>query len=85
MPIEMPGQTSQALRRHQNTAIIAELQEQIEKIAGGHARKRRYLPFGLPEIDDRLNGGLAFGSTHEKAGRNLPFAAVAIGAFAAGI
>ena len=26
------------------------------------------MPFGVPEIDDRLNGGLAFGATHEIAG-----------------
>lgn len=52
----------------QNTAVIAELQEQIDKIAGGHARKRARLAFGIPEIDDRLNGGLALGSTHEIAG-----------------
>lgn len=51
-----------------NAAVIAELQEQVDKIAGGHARKRKRLAFGVPEIDDRLNGGLAFGSTHEIAG-----------------
>jgi protein ImuA len=58
----------QGARMQLNTAVIAELQEQIDEIAGGHARKRARLAFGIPEIDDRLNGGLAFGSTYEIAG-----------------
>lgn len=52
-----------------NRALIHELQERIDKIAGGSAKKRGTLPFGVPEIDDRLpGGGLAFGALHEIAG-----------------
>ena len=51
-----------------NRALIHELQEKIDKIAGGSARKRTTLPFGVPEIDDRLpGGGLAFGALYDLA------------------
>lgn len=52
-----------------SSAVIADLQEQIDKLGGGRARTRPHLPFGIREIDDRLPGrGLAFGATHEVAG-----------------
>ncbi|MGJ7040470.1 protein ImuA [Shinella sp. BE166] len=51
-----------------NQALIATLQEAIDNIAGGQARRRPRLPFGIPEIDERLRGGLSFGATHEIAG-----------------
>lgn len=51
-----------------NQALIAILQEKIDNIAGAFTRQTDRLPFGVPEIDDRIPGGLAFGSTHETAG-----------------
>jgi protein ImuA len=49
-------------------AVIAELQEKIDRIGGGYARRRDKHAFGVPGIDDRIHGGLAFGCTHEIAG-----------------
>jgi protein ImuA len=46
---------------------IADLQEKIDRIAGAHRARRPCLPFGVPEIDNRIHGWLAFGSTHEFA------------------
>lgn len=51
-----------------NAARIAALQEQIDAIGGGMARKRARLPFECREIDDRIGGGLSFVSIHEIAG-----------------
>ncbi|MBO9198238.1 ImuA family protein [Rhizobium sp. 16-449-1b] len=48
---------------------ISELRECIQHLEGTSARKKLVLPFGIPEIDDRLpGGGLAFGALHEFAG-----------------
>ncbi len=47
-----------------SNSVIADLQEQIDKIAGESSR----LAFGLPEIDERIHGGLALGSPHEVTG-----------------
>lgn len=69
-----------------NAARIAALQEQIDAIGGGVARKRARLPFGCREIDERIGGGLSFGSIHEIAGGSgdtINGAAAAL--FAAGI
>lgn len=66
-----------------NRALIHELQEKIDKIAGGSARKRTKLPFGVPEIDDRLPGGLAFGALHEIAGGGSEMVAGAVSALLA--
>src|ERR1700761_9416345 len=45
------------------------LREQIRRIEAGSRVSRGFLPFGVPEIDDRLpNGGLALGALHEVAG-----------------
>jgi protein ImuA len=70
-----------------NALVIAELQEKIDRIAGGNAKSRGRLPFGIPEIDRRLpGGGLAFGSTHEIAGGGADAVAGAVSAlFTAGI
>ncbi|MGQ3213036.1 MAG: ImuA family protein [Shinella sp.] len=35
---------------------------------GANRATRPRLPFGVPEVDSRIHGGLAFGSTHEVAG-----------------
>ncbi|NSZ10114.1 MULTISPECIES: ImuA family protein [Agrobacterium] len=52
-----------------NSQVLTELQERIDQIAGGSAKKRPCLPFGVAEIDNRLpGGGLAYGCTHEIAG-----------------
>lgn len=49
--------------------VIAELRAHIERLEGGHGRARQVLPFGVPEIDNKLpGGGLALGSLHEVAG-----------------
>lgn len=69
-----------------NQALIATLQEAIDNIAGGQARQRGRLPFGIPEIDERLRGGLSFGATHEIAGGGLDAVdGAASSLFAAGI
>ena len=45
------------------------LREQIRRIEAGDRVSRGLLPFGVPEIDDRLpGGGLALGALHEVAG-----------------
>ncbi len=50
-------------------ALISELQDKIDKLAGGAAKHRAALPFGVPDIDQRLpGGGLAYGALHEIAG-----------------
>ncbi|MGA1831654.1 ImuA family protein [Rhizobium wenxiniae] len=66
---------------------IADLQEQIDKIAGGSARNRQHLPFGVAAIDRRLpGGGISFGATHEIAGGGADAVTGAVSAlFAAGI
>lgn len=69
-----------------NAARIAALQEQIDAIGGGMARKRARLPFGCREIDDRIGGGLSFGAIHEVAGGGVDAVNGAAAAlFAAGI
>jgi protein ImuA len=51
---------------------IDELRERIEKIEGFAARRRQVLPFGVPEIDDRIpGGGLSLNGIHEFAGGGL--------------
>lgn len=73
--------------RNLDPDILADLQARIDKIAGGSAKKRPHLPFGIGEIDDRLpGGGLAYGCTHEIAGGgNDAVAGAASALFAAGI
>lgn len=70
-----------------NRAIIEDLQERIDQIAGGAARSRQTVPFGVPEIDARLpGGGLATGTTHEIAGGGSDVTTGAVSAlFSAGI
>ncbi len=67
--------------------VIAELQEKIDKIAGSTTRKRGVLPFGVPEIDERLSGGgLSYGCTHEVAGGGADTVTAAVSSlFVAGI
>ncbi|MFK0334239.1 ImuA family protein [Rhizobium sp. NPDC090275] len=49
--------------------VISELRERIQHLEVTSARNKQVLPFGIPEIDDRLpGGGLAFGALHEFAG-----------------
>ena len=63
------------------------LREQIRRIEAGSRVLREVLPFGVPQIDDRLpGGGLSLGALHEVAGGGngaLDGAAAAL--FAAGI
>lgn len=50
-------------------ALISDLQDRIDKLAGGAMKHRAALPFGVPEIDQRLpGGGIAYGALHEIAG-----------------
>lgn len=67
--------------------VISRLRERIERFEGGGARRRQVLPFGVPEIDDRLpGGGLALGALHEVAGTgNGAVNGAAAAVFAAGI
>jgi len=75
------------MTRNVNPEILAELQERIDQIAGGSAKKRPTLPFGVDEIDARLpGGGLAYGCTHEIAGGGSDAVTGAVSSlFAAGI
>lgn len=67
--------------------VISELRERIQHLEGTAKRLKHVLPFGIPDIDDRLpGGGLAFGALHEFAGGGagtVDGAAAAL--FAAGI
>jgi protein ImuA len=68
-------------------SMLSGLREHIERLEGTTMRKRQVLPFGVPEIDDRLpGGGLALGALHEVAGRgNGAVDGAAAAVFAAGI
>jgi len=49
--------------------VISELRERIQHLEGPSSRRKKVLPFGVPDIDDRLpGGGLAYGALHEFAG-----------------
>lgn len=63
------------------------LREQIRRIEAGSHVSSGFLPFGLPEMDDRLpGGGLALGALHEVAGGgNGAIHGAAAALFAAGI
>lgn len=67
--------------------MLAELQDRIDRIAGGTTRERPHLPFGVEKIDHRLpGGGLSYGCTHEIAGGGRDAADGAVSSiFAAGI
>ena len=75
------------MTRNVNPEILADLQERIDQIAGGSAKKRSHMPFGVDEIDVRLpGGGLAYGCTHEIAGGGADaVTGAASSLFAAGI
>ena len=68
-------------------AMISGLREHIERLEGTSARQRRVLPFGVPDIDERLpGGGLALGALHEVTGGGNGAVDGAVAAiFAAGI
>jgi hypothetical protein len=52
-----------------NNAVIDDLRDRIAHLEGSSARPKTTLPFGVPEIDERLpGGGLAYGAVHEFAG-----------------
>lgn len=67
--------------------LIEELRERIQHLEGTINRGKAVLPFGVPEIDDRLpGGGLRYGAIHEFAGGGLGTVDGAAAAlFAAGI
>src|ERR1700754_2547249 len=66
---------------------VEALRAQIRHIESSHRRSCGVLPFGVPDVDDKLpGGGLALGALHEVAGGGagaLDGAAAAL--FAAGI
>jgi protein ImuA len=66
---------------------IDALREQIRRIEAGDRVLRGVLPFGVPQIDERLPGrGLALGALHEVAGgANGALDGAAAALFAAGI
>ena len=63
------------------------LREQIRRIEAGDRVARGVLPFGVPDMDERLpGGGLALGALHEVAGgANGALDGAAAALFAAGI
>lgn len=75
------------MTRAYNPRVIEELRDRIAHLEGGAAKKAIVLPFGVPELDERLpGGGLSYGSLHEIAGGGagtVDGAAAAL--FAAGI
>lgn len=49
--------------------VVEELRERIASLGGNVTPKALFLPFGVPEVDERLpGGGLAYGALHEVAG-----------------
>ncbi|MGJ7038765.1 protein ImuA [Shinella sp. BE166] len=68
-------------------AVVADLRDRIRQFDGRAARDRAVLPFGVPDIDDRLpGGGLALASLHEVCGGgNDAVEGAAAMLFAAGI
>ncbi|GMB79961.1 ImuA family protein [Shinella zoogloeoides] len=68
-------------------AVVADLRDRIRQFDGRALRDRAVLPFGVPEIDDRLpGGGLALASLHEVCGSgNDAVEGAAAMLFAAGI
>lgn len=65
---------------------IDALRAKIRLIEAGEKRAAGSLPFGVPEMDSRLGGGLAMGALHEVAGGgNGAVHAAAAAWFAAGI
>ncbi len=75
------------MRHDVNHHVLSDLQERIDRIAGGSTMRQAHLAFGVDEIDRRLpGGGLAFGATHEIVGAGDDAAAAAVSStFAAGI
>lgn len=69
------------------SALLADLRARVEQIEGQSTRVETTLPFGLPEIDEKLRGrGLAYGATHEIAGGGSDTVTGAVSAlFVAGI
>ena len=50
-------------------AVVADLRDRIRQFDGRALRDRAVLPFGVPEIDEKLpGGGLALASLHEVSG-----------------
>jgi protein ImuA len=68
-------------------AVVADLRDRIRQFDGRAQRDRAVLPFGVPEIDERLpGGGLALASLHEICGGgNDAVEGAAAMLFAAGI
>lgn len=68
-------------------AVVADLRDRIRQYDGRAQRDRAVLPFGVPEIDERLpGGGLALASLHEVCGDgNDAVEGAAAMLFAAGI
>lgn len=67
--------------------VIDDLRERIAHLEGSSARKANTLPFGIPDIDERLpGGGLAYATIHEVSGGGTDTVNGAAAAlFAAGI
>ena len=52
-----------------SSRVVEELRDRIAHLEGSVSRKALVLPFGVPEVDERLpGGGLAYGALHEVAG-----------------
>jgi protein ImuA len=66
---------------------IEQRREKIQRIEAGNRRAAEFLPFGIPQVDERLpGGGLIMGALHEVAGGgNGAIDGAAAALFAAGI
>jgi protein ImuA len=67
--------------------VLDDLRERIAHLEGSSARRANILPFGIPDMDDRLpGGGLAYATIHEVSGGGTDTVNGAAAAlFAAGI
>jgi protein ImuA len=67
--------------------VVDDLRERIAHLEGSSARRANILPFGIPDMDDRLpGGGLAYATIHEISGGGTDTVNGAAAAlFAAGI
>jgi protein ImuA len=67
--------------------IIQDLRDRIQHLEGAAVRAKTVLPFGIPEMDDRLpGGGLAYGAIHEFSGGGAGAVdGAAAASFAAGV
>jgi protein ImuA len=81
MPIPSDAAPPASKASASKAAVLAELRGRIRRMEGiGGADGSRFLPLGVPEVDDALpEGGLPLGCLHEIVGESDPFNSVATG------